>query len=139
MQFNNKRKELILKVESIERVWVNLIAGLSNLTDREIDVLVVILNKRKVLIKEGIKQPYLSQILFSTETRKEYCGFLGITEYNFTNLLGSLRKKNSLIKTNEIEDVHQRLIPAEEMLIKFELTDDRTIQNIKEDLGENKD
>lgn len=138
MQSNNKRKEIILKVESIERVWLNLISGLSNLTEREIDVLVVLLKKRTLLIKEGLKQPYISQILLSTESRKQYYLDLGITEYNFTNLLGSLRKKQAIRKVNDVEDLYHRLIPAEEMLIKFELQHDGSTEDRSKDLGEQK-
>lgn len=121
MQSLNKRKELTLKVTSIERVWLELLSRISKLTEREIDVLEVLIKKRSLLLKDGMKQPYLSQILFSTEARKQYCQELEITDFNFTNLLGSLRKKSAIMKTNGVEDIYHKLIPAEEILIKFEL------------------
>ena len=118
-----KRKQLILNTDSIVRTWLTLISGLTGFTEREIDVMEVLLEKRTELVNEGIKSPYLNEMLFSTTSRKEYYSKLGISEYNFTNLLGTLRKKRGLIMGDNGEDVDSKLIPAEEMVIKFKIND----------------
>jgi hypothetical protein len=122
-----KRKPITLNTDSITRTWLTLISGLTGFTEREMDVLGVIIDKRESLVEGGMNQPYLSEILMSSSSRKEYCLSLGITEFNLTNLLGSIRKKRGLVTQDGREDVDSRLLPAEEMVIKFKVNpkDDR--------------
>lgn len=131
-----KRKQIVLQVDSIARAWLELLSGLTELTGREIDVLELLITKRAELVSSGVKKPYLSEILFSTTSRKEYYTRLGISEYNFTNLLGALRKKKALVNDESGEDIYSRLIPADEMVIKFIQTNDRGIQDSEENSGE---
>jgi hypothetical protein len=132
MPLNNKQKQIILKTNSKSRTWLTLISGLTGFTEREMDVLEVIIQKREELVANGIKQPYLSELLFSSSSRKEYQEKLGITQFNFTNLLGSIRNKRGLSMTNEVEDIDDRLLPANEMIIRFVQNDTRTTTD-KED------
>ena len=121
-----KRKQLILTTNSLSRMWLTLLSGLTGFTEREIDVLELLINKRNDLVAGGVKSPYLNEMLFSTTSRKEYHSTLGISEYNFTNLLGTLRKKKGIISTEEGEDIDPRLICAEEMVIKFIVNEEGT-------------
>ena len=118
-----KRKQIVLNTDSIPRMWLTLISGLTGFTEREIDVIEVLVEKRAELVNAGIKSPYLNEMLFSTTSRKEYYTKLGISEYNFTNLLGTIRKKKGIVSKEVGEDIDTRLIPAEEMVIKFILND----------------
>lgn len=129
MATTTKRKQLILNTDSIPRMWLTLISGLTGFTEREIDVLEVLIDKRSELVSGGVKAPYLNEMLFSTTSRKEYYTKLGISEYNFTNLLGALRKKKGIVPTEDGEDVEARLIPADEIVIKFILNDGRVFDS----------
>ena len=130
----NKRKEITLTTTQPTRMWLTLISGLTGFTEREMDVLEVIIDKRIELVNNGIKQPYLSEMLFSTLSRKEYYSRLMISEFNFTNLLGTIRKKRGIVKLEDgIEDVDSRLIPATELLIKLIVPNDRGTADNQED------
>lgn len=119
-------KVLTIKKPSLAhlyRVYLSLWQTAANLSDREADVLAVVLAKRTQLIADGLKEPYLSEYLFNTRSRKEYCDELDISIANFQNILLSLKKKN--IITDGIDSIHidPRLLPQEEITFKFILDD----------------
>jgi hypothetical protein len=95
--------------------WLSLWQGVVGFTNREKDVLSLILVKYSNLKSTGLIEPYLSKELFSTECRKEYCDVLDITNYNLTNLLSSLKEKG-IIKESVIDP---RLIPQGQITFKF--------------------
>lgn len=110
--------------ESMTKTWLAFLSGLTGFTQREMDVLAVIIDKRILLVNDGIKTPYLEELLFSSSSRKEYCNKLKISDFNLTNLLGSVRKKHAFIKTDAGEDIDEKLIPAEETLVKIIVSND---------------
>lgn len=129
-----KRKQLVLNIEDenqIIKAWLTLVSGIGRFTPREIDVLEVLLLKRQELTTNQVKGKYLSELLFSTSARKEYIQTLEISDFNFTNILSSIKKKGAIIQVFEYEDLDPNLIPADEITIKFVINDERS-----EDTGE---
>jgi hypothetical protein len=96
--------------------WLTLFQSGSKITDREKSVLIEVLVKREELSRDGISEPYLTKLLFDTESRKEYCESLEISSFSLTNSLSALKAKGVL---GEDFSVLKRLIPAEKLEFNF--------------------
>jgi hypothetical protein len=101
------------------KLYLMIWNGTLGLTDKEVDVFSSILDKRRELSSDGLQEPYLSELLFSTRTRKELCDRLGVSSYNFQNILGHLVSKRVLHKHSNGYVVDERLVPRLDLTFKF--------------------
>lgn len=103
----NKRQHIDL--------WLTLWQAGLGLTEREKSVIAEILLRRDELVEGGIKEPFLSKLLFDADSRKIYCSALSISSYNFTNILGALKSKGVLNDTL----LNPQLIPDTSLIFDF--------------------
>lgn len=104
----------------LSRIYLTIWQSIIGISDRELDVLAEILDKRRELVNDGLKEPYLSEYLFNTKSRKEYCDRLEITTFNFQNILSALKKKELLIEGEDgAVTIDERLIPVTELTFNF--------------------
>jgi hypothetical protein len=97
-------------------LWLILFQSGAGITDREKSILVEILVKRSELSKSGIKEPFLTKLLFDNDRRKEYCSALDISVYSLNNTLKSLKDKQVLSEEYKIQS---SLIPEDILEISF--------------------
>lgn len=108
--------------ENYTLMWLVLWQGALDLTSREREVLAAILDKILELNEEGIKEPYLSKLLFDKDTRKYYCDKLGISAFNLTNLLSGLKEKKVIKEVSKgLYEVDSKVIPQKEVTFKFDV------------------
>lgn len=103
-------------------MWLVLWQGALDLTVKEREVLAAILDKLIELRDAGIKEPYISKLLFDKDTRKQYCDRLSISGFNLTNLLSSLKKKSVIKEVSKgLYEVDPKVIPQKEVKFKFDV------------------
>ena len=91
IKINIKDKEdLIIKYSDL---WSKFL-GLSK---REQELYVLVLKKYTKMIEDGVKEPYISQLIFGTESMRETRDKMGLTHQNFNNLKMSLKKKKVIL------------------------------------------
>ena len=80
------------------KAYLTLFNGTLKLTDRELDLLALLLDKYMEFKEQGLQEPFLSKFVFSTETKREVQAALGINSQYFQNIVSNLAKKGVLIK-----------------------------------------
>lgn len=104
--------------------WLKIIKAYNPLTDKENDLLALLLTKRYELSNVILDEAILSKILFDKETKAEIVKALDLKDMQtFENLAHSLRKKGVITKGNLI---HPAYIPRveknfKEFLIGFKI------------------
>jgi len=81
--------------------WLVVTKLLHKLTDKEIDLLAILLYKRMELSKDITNEKYLNKVLFDADTKKELEKELDVNNLRIQNILSSLRRKN-VITDNRI-------------------------------------
>lgn len=74
------------------KLYLSLFQKEMELTSKEFNVLVYLVNEYSEL-KEQVKEPYLTELVFSTDRRKKIYKQLNIEESNFNNILKALKDK----------------------------------------------
>jgi hypothetical protein len=77
--------------------WLIVTKLLHKLTDKEIELLAVLLYKRMELSKDITNEKYLNKVLFDADTKKELEKELDVNNLRIQNILSSLRRKNVVI------------------------------------------
>lgn len=104
------------------RYYIYLWNGSIKLTEAEIDLLALIIDKYFELRSTISLESELYEVLFSTKKRREIKEKLNISEQVFNNRFTALKKKG--IITNLIKDEYQlnpMMIPLKEVTFKFEV------------------
>ena len=108
--------------------YLKVLNGILGLTEGEIKLTSIIISKYRVYGKDGLREPYLSKFVFSTDGRKDICAELdGMSNQNLGNKLKQLVDKGVL--QNSTEDgytLHASLLPQSEITFKFEIIDDQS-------------
>lgn len=102
--------------------YITLWNGTWKLTEKEIDVLVAFIKSYLRLKDDGLKEPYLSKLLFSTESKREIKLNLGkMTDQGLANYISSLKKKGILreISPDGIYVIDERVIPVKKITFEF--------------------
>lgn len=112
----------ILKVSGDPIIgYITLWNGTWRLTDMEISVLSEFLKSYLQLKKDGLKEPYLSKFLFSTENKREIKGKVEkLSEQGLANYIASLKRKNIIIEKEGINVLDERVIPVKKLTFEFE-------------------
>lgn len=101
--------------------WVKLWNGGLQLTDKERTFLGEILYRTMYLQDQGIQEPFLGQLVFSTKTMNEIKEKLELSKQGINNYKMALVRKGVIYKDDEnVYHVNQRLIPKESITFKFE-------------------
>lgn len=91
----------IVKVNTEElglsKAYLTLFNGSLKLTDKELDLLSLLLDRYMEFREEGLQEPFLSKFVFSTETKREVQSTFGINSQYFQNIVSNLAKKGVLV------------------------------------------
>lgn len=107
--------------DQFPRVYVEVLNGLFSLTEKEVGVIVAILQKRQELIDNGLSGKYLTKFLFNTETRKEIYTSLGLSYHGFNNYLNALIKKGIIIDNDGDYSLIKQIIPETKVEFEFKV------------------
>ena len=102
------------------KLWIKLWNGGLELTEKEQTFLGEILFRVMSLQEEGIKEPYLGQLVFSTKTLAEIKEKLKLTKQGLNNYKAQLKKKGVIYKDDDgIYHIDHKLIPQTTLQFKF--------------------
>lgn len=115
LQTNTTIEELPLK-------YLRVLNGSLRLTDKELELMAAILGRYLKYIQQGLKEPFLSKFVFSSEERKSLSDELGgISSQNLGNKLKQLSNKNLLTQTEYGYQLDHSLLPVPEVVFKFNI------------------
>jgi len=107
-------------VLGLSKAYLTLFNGSLKLTDKELDLLSLLLDKYLEFREEGLQEPFLSKFVFSTETKKEVQVQFGINGTYFQNIVASLVKKQALMSQGSgLYTFNAGLIPRKEIGFSF--------------------
>ena len=108
------------KILGLSKAYLTLFNGSLKLTDRELDLLSLLLDKYIEFKQEGLKEPFLSKFVFSTEIKREVQGTMGINSQYFQNIVSNLVKKGVLhAEGSGLYTFVPNIIPRKEIGFKF--------------------
>lgn len=114
--------ELVAKVDKHRHItnWIRIWNGGIQLTEKEQVFFGEILSLAMTLKEEGIKEPYLGQLVFSTKEMDKIKTKLGLSKQGLSNYKMALRDKGVIVK-NEVGDyfIPPQLIPEKSITFKF--------------------
>lgn len=100
--------------------WIKLWNGGFNLTEKEQSFFGAILEKYLELMEDGVKEPYIGELVFSTKTMAEIKEKLNLTKQGLTNYKVALKDKGVIRKNDTgVWTVIPMLIPQTEVIFKF--------------------
>lgn len=101
--------------EDFIKKWLLIWSTEFDLSSKDIIILTAIINKYLSLKSKGLVQEDISDLLFSTKTRKEYQKICDISDYTLNHFLWEMRKKKIIHKNQII----RYLIPDNNLSFKF--------------------
>jgi len=108
-------------------IYLSLFKGALGITDSELKVLAELVKNYIQLISK-VEEPYLSELLFSSERKKKMSTDADMSLNSFHNHLSNLKTKNIISNMSKFD---QRLIPDLEISFSFLINDEKSIS--KED------
>lgn len=114
----------IIKVNTdklgFSKAYLTVFNGSLKLTDRELDLLSLLLDKYLEFREEGLKEPFLSKFVFSTETKRDIQTQLEINSQYFQNIISNLAKKGVIVSQGSgLYTFVPQIIPQREIGFKF--------------------
>lgn len=104
----------------LSKAYLTLFNGSLKLTDKELQLLSLLLDKYMEFRLEGLKEPFLSKFVFSTETKREVQKQFGINSAYFQNIISNLVKKGVLhAEGSGLYTFVPSIIPRKEIGFKF--------------------
>lgn len=103
------------------KAYLTLFNGSLKLTDRELDLLALLLDKYLEFRDQGLKEPFLTKFVFSTDVKRDIQQELDINSQYFQNIISNLAKKGVLFSkgSGQYEFVPS-LIPKRKIEFWFE-------------------
>lgn len=113
--------ECVFRVNKRDYVsnYLKIFSGGLQLTNKELKYLEELVFKYITLEEEGLKEPYLSQIVFSRETTSDIRKVLKVTPQGLNNYKSSLKSKRVIIGPEEQLTLNKKIIPQKELNFKF--------------------
>jgi hypothetical protein len=106
------------------KVYLRVLLAHTRLTDRQLDVTAALVSRYAVYVQDGVKEPYASSLLFSTETRKAVVKELKISAPHLNNTFKSLSDKGVLSRLpDESYIIDPNLIPCRSLTFNFQIID----------------
>ena len=100
--------------------WIRLWNGGFNLTEKEQAFFGAILEKYLTLIEDGVKEPYIGELVFSTKNMNEIKDSLNLTKQGLTNYKVALKDKGVIRKNDAgVWTVLPMLVPKTEVTFSF--------------------
>jgi len=101
------------------------------LTEKQLAVTTELVSKYTEYRFNGIKEPYASQLLFSTDTRKTICSVLAISPAHLNNTLKALTDKSIVAKEHDKYIMNPSIIPTSKLTFNFTITDGNKPRQIR--------
>lgn len=111
--------------QGLPKSYLEVLNGTLKLTDKEVVLGAAIISRYLELSKEGLIEPFLSKLVFSTEERKSLCENMdGLSPQNLGNKLKQLVNKKVLIMDKDDNyTLNRALLPDKELIFKFIVDD----------------
>ena len=112
--------KLVAKVnrESHILLWLKAWNGGLGLTEKELELAAELLLRLMKMTDDGIKDPYLSELLFNTKSMGEVKAKLGLTKQGFNNYKKALKDKKVILGEKEYY-INPKLIPEASLTFEF--------------------
>lgn len=107
--------------EKVISAFLMIFLAQQRLPDKQLEVATKLVTKYAAFVEDDIKEPYASMLLFSTETRKDICKELVISQAHLNNTLGVLIKKEIIGKENGVYIMNPEIVPTKELTFKFSI------------------
>ena len=111
--------------KDLMRVFLQVFLARETLTKKQLDVTVEIALKYSEYINGGVKEPYASKLLFSSETRKELADLLGMSVVHLNNTFKALANKNVMMLEGKTYIFNPGIVLREYLKFNFTVTDDK--------------
>jgi hypothetical protein len=116
------------KISTVDRkTWIKhyltLWNGALGLTEMEMAVMELFITRHMSMADEGLREPFIGKLLFSTEEVRKIMAETGISRANFNNYKVLLKKKKALIEVEGSTHVNPSVLPQLEITFKFNLID----------------
>lgn len=113
--------------------YLRVLNGTLKLTEKELELTAALVKKYIHFGTQGLKEPFLSKFVFSTEERRSLCESLnGLSIQNLGNKLQQLMDKGVLVKDEMGYSLLHSLLPQEEITFKFIIIDDEPGETLQE-------
>ena len=120
-----KNEDLVISISGsathVVSTFLKVFLAQERLTEKQLEVATALVSKYSEFVKNGVKEPYASALLFSTETRKEICKELEIGAAHLNNTFDALEKKNILEKENGKYQMNPHIVPNSTLTFKFQI------------------
>lgn len=113
--------ELTARVNRDEFIdqYITIWNGGLNLTDKEKEVLHKFLSRYLDMMANGLKEPYIGELVFAPKTVREIGVELGLTAQGINNYKAQLRGKGVILQVGDHYEIHPRLIPQTKLTFNF--------------------
>lgn len=106
------------------RYYIYLWNGSIKLTEAEVDLLALLIEKYFELKSTISSESELYEVLFSTRKRREFKEKLNVSEQVFNNRFTAIKRKKIIIEANNEYKLNPLIIPVNEVVFKFEVKED---------------
>lgn len=117
--------KVVISIEGSEAhvisTFLRVFLANERLADKQLEVATALVSKYTEFVTNGVKEPYASTILFSTETRKEICKELSIGAAHLNNTFDALMKKNILGKDGGKYQMNPNIVPTTNLTFRFKI------------------
>jgi hypothetical protein len=110
-----------VKKSEFNKTFITLWNGGLKLTEKEQDVLLALIESYQRFEADGLREPYISKMLFATDNRKKLLKVLGLTPQAFNNYFKGLKDKRAIFEEDDSYVLNPLLVPTVEIGFKFEL------------------
>jgi hypothetical protein len=114
-------------------MFMRTLNGIYGLTEKELELAAAIIARYKHYEIQGLKEPFLSKFVFSTEERKFLCDTLdGLSSQNLGNRFKQLVDKRVLVQSDSGYSLNPNLFLKLEVIFKFIIVDDKPGEAVQE-------
>jgi hypothetical protein len=101
----------------VTKTFLQVFLAGERLTKKELDVSASLVARYAKFLKDGVKEPYCSILLFSTDIRKEIATELNISSAHLQNTFSTLQNKNVIAEDQLI--LNPNIIPSARLIFSF--------------------
>lgn len=117
--------------------YLKVLNGTLKLTEKELELTAALVKKYMYFGSQGLKEPFLSKFVFSTDERRSLCESLNsLSVQNLGNKFQQLVDKGVLVKDETGYSLLHSLLPQEEVTFKFIIIDDEPGETLQESSGD---
>lgn len=120
-------------------MYLRVFLAQERLTDKQLDVTTSLTYRYMEYISNGVKEPYASKMLFSSDERKAIAKELKISSPHLNNTFNALMKKNILAKDGSSYMLNPALVACNKLTFEFTYVDEKQRKDTKTDSGKARD